>query len=147
MGEGWWEGTNQRGETGLFPAGYVEPVSAEPDPFSSVPPPIQATTTGQTNAPLNSQPSVDFGDGDWGEDDWDDDDSQASNSQSNLDYYPQSSGGHMSTVPISQLPPITVSGLPSQNSRNSKTVPQKFQQVLHFCKVWRRRLHIRKSRH
>lgn len=24
VGEGWWEGTNSRGEAGLFPAAYVE---------------------------------------------------------------------------------------------------------------------------
>ena len=24
VGEGWWEGTNTRGETGLFPEAYVE---------------------------------------------------------------------------------------------------------------------------
>lgn len=24
VGEGWWEGTNQSGQTGLFPAAYVE---------------------------------------------------------------------------------------------------------------------------
>ena len=24
VGEGWWEGTNQQGQTGLFPAAYVE---------------------------------------------------------------------------------------------------------------------------
>lgn len=24
VGEGWWEGTNAKGETGLFPAAYVE---------------------------------------------------------------------------------------------------------------------------
>lgn len=24
IGEGWWEGTDQRGNTGLFPAAYVE---------------------------------------------------------------------------------------------------------------------------
>lgn len=24
IGEGWWEGTDQRGKTGLFPAAYVE---------------------------------------------------------------------------------------------------------------------------
>ena len=24
VGEGWWEGTNQRGESGLFPEAYVE---------------------------------------------------------------------------------------------------------------------------
>jgi sorting nexin-9/18/33 len=27
VGEGWWEGTNQKGQTGLFPAAYVEVVT------------------------------------------------------------------------------------------------------------------------
>ncbi|KAI8040732.1 hypothetical protein M5D96_006675 [Drosophila gunungcola] len=55
VGEGWWEGKNARGQVGLFPAAYVEVMSAAeaqklsasgatsvpqvPDPFASSPPP------------------------------------------------------------------------------------------------------------
>jgi sorting nexin-9/18/33 len=31
VGEGWWEGTNDRGERGLFPASYVEEIIEKPD--------------------------------------------------------------------------------------------------------------------
>lgn len=27
VGEGWWEGNNQRGESGIFPAAYVEVIA------------------------------------------------------------------------------------------------------------------------
>ena len=34
VGEGWWEGTNEAGETGLFPAAYVKVSSSTGrDPF------------------------------------------------------------------------------------------------------------------
>ncbi|KAL1475428.1 hypothetical protein MTO96_019634 [Rhipicephalus appendiculatus] len=59
VGEGWCEGTNSRGETGLFPEDYVEILPAGP------PTSISATTT--------SAAQYDNGD-DW-DDDWDDDDS------------------------------------------------------------------------
>lgn len=55
VGEGWWEGKNARGQIGLFPAAYVEVLSAAeaqklnssgaaavpqvPDPFATSPPP------------------------------------------------------------------------------------------------------------
>ncbi|KAH8259594.1 hypothetical protein KR026_007062 [Drosophila bipectinata] len=55
VGEGWWEGKNARGQVGLFPAAYVEVLSAAeaqklnssgaaavpqvPDPFATSPPP------------------------------------------------------------------------------------------------------------
>ena len=128
VGEGWWEGTNQTGQTGLFPAGYVQPISEDNssgDPFDA---PIQ-----QTIASSPTQQTNDFGDGDWGEDDWDDDDSQASNSQSTYDYYP--SGGQVmsSTTPVSQLPPITISGVPSKPSQ-PQTVRKSFNRFSTFVK-------------
>lgn len=38
VGDGWWEGTNARGERGLFPAAYVEALPA----FENKPPPPPA---------------------------------------------------------------------------------------------------------
>ncbi|XP_023225261.1 sorting nexin lst-4-like [Centruroides sculpturatus] len=78
VGEGWWEGTNSKGECGLFPAGYVEVIS---NPPPSVPPPplppsyIQDNQQNtqqsfQTDANQQSYEPVD----DW-DDDWDDDES------------------------------------------------------------------------
>ncbi|KAJ3315811.1 hypothetical protein HDV04_000018 [Boothiomyces sp. JEL0838] len=51
--EGWWQGTNSHGQTGLFPANYVEVTQAAPQPVSlpprepehvpaPAPPPVQA---------------------------------------------------------------------------------------------------------
>lgn len=37
VGEGWWEGTNSQGKTGLFPEAYVE-IYKETQPPSLVPP-------------------------------------------------------------------------------------------------------------
>lgn len=75
VGDGWWEGTNSRGETGLFPEGYVEPLTGgSSNNHSSTP----GASDGQN-------PGFDptGGDADWGEDDWDDDDSQTSNADTN----------------------------------------------------------------
>ncbi|KAI1301401.1 Sorting nexin lst-4 [Halotydeus destructor] len=65
VGEGWWEGSNERGETGLFPEGYVEAIS-DSTPVSAPP----STVTQATSQP--SQAGYDASaDGDWGDDDWD----------------------------------------------------------------------------
>lgn len=80
VGEGWWEGTNSQGQTGLFPEAYVEiykevavPIPPPPiappilNPIPSQPPPqIQAPRYDQSNDDYNENPE------DW-EDDWDDD--------------------------------------------------------------------------
>ena len=73
VGEGWWEGTNSQGQTGLFPEAYVEihkdvPVTQPPPvPPVSYPPPV-------TQAPRYDQSTDEWNDGpdDW-EDDWDED--------------------------------------------------------------------------
>ncbi|CAG2107737.1 unnamed protein product [Medioppia subpectinata] len=124
VGEGWWEGTNQRGQTGLFPAGYVEPMVTPTEPEAPAP-----------QAMPNSQSAYDFGDGDWGEDDWDDDDdSQASNSQSNYDYSPTAHTSN-ATTPSSQMPPIThVSGVPKPSQPQQQTVRKSFNRFSTFVK-------------
>lgn len=71
VGDGWWEGTNSRGQSGLFPEGYVETIGS---PVSQQ----------DTQSPVYDG----TGDNDW-DDDWDDDDSQASN---NTEFYQQQAG-------------------------------------------------------
>lgn len=89
VGEGWWEGTNARGQRGLFPAAYVEvlPISAGPPkmpppplkPAAAVPVVQQQQQHQQMSTPAQGprydQTADDWGeqqDGDW-DDDWDDD--------------------------------------------------------------------------
>lgn len=85
VGEGWWEGTNSRGERGLFPAAYVEILSDVPAPppqqTKSVPPPLTAAPIFQQPTSSSSITPPQSGDrydraadefDDW-EDDWDND--------------------------------------------------------------------------
>lgn len=77
VGEGWWEGQTASGQTGLFPAAYVQEVSASQPP-AMPPPPLpdvysnddwgdNVTSPNYANTPQ----SYDAGD-DW-DDEWDDD--------------------------------------------------------------------------
>lgn len=74
VGEGWWEGTNSRGQTGLFPAAYVEEVA---DPIANSSNGMQATAPIVPPQPASArydQTADDWNDqqDDW-EDDWDED--------------------------------------------------------------------------
>lgn len=76
VGEGWWEGKNAAGQTGLFPAGYVEVMSATEvaQQFNggsghATAPPIAASTSNQQRY---DQTADDYNDGDEWEDDSDD---------------------------------------------------------------------------
>nr|XP_045611627.1 sorting nexin lst-4-like isoform X2 [Procambarus clarkii] len=104
VGEGWWEGSNSQGQAGLFPAAYVEEVTATaPPPMPPPPLPTEyanvggesggdnfntqqdhTTSTGfNANAqkrPVSQQMSYD--NDDW-DDDWDDDDSEPGNNYLN----------------------------------------------------------------
>lgn len=91
VGEGWWEGTNARGQRGLFPAAYVEVLPNNPGPPKMPPPPLVPAATKQQQPlqqqqqqPLQQQqqqqqppqgPRYDQTADDWGEqqDDWEDD--------------------------------------------------------------------------
>lgn len=86
VGEGWWEGLNSRGQSGLFPAGYVELISG-----INVAQPQQADFA-----------NFDAADADWGDDDWDDDDSQASTNAG--DTYQHNNQHHFNVAPQTTLP-------------------------------------------
>lgn len=79
VGEGWCEGVNSRGETGLFPEDYVEILPAGPPPPSVPPPPLPPKyETGQSaisNTATTTSSSAQYDNGDDWDDDWDDDDS------------------------------------------------------------------------
>lgn len=67
VGEGWWEGKNGKGEVGLFPAAYVEVMSA-----SEVLKHNQTQSADNGNAANRyDQTADDYNDGDDWEDDWD----------------------------------------------------------------------------
>lgn len=80
IGEGWWEGRNAKGETGLFPAAYVKKLSSEDSGPSLHPPPPPrydeaaddwGTSQFSAGGDNNCQRSTSHDDG-W-DDDWDDD--------------------------------------------------------------------------
>lgn len=68
VGEGWWEGTNVQGQTGLFPAAYVEELASGPP---SMPAPVLPPTKAQDDW---GDPAQTQEDADGWDDDWDDDD-------------------------------------------------------------------------
>jgi len=92
VGEGWWEGVNQAGQTGLFPAAYVEEVKGSQPPALPPPPLPEAFTDPaqqwsaerdtwgsqgdqhqqQQQQQLNSQQQS-YEAGDYWDDEWDDD--------------------------------------------------------------------------
>lgn len=89
VGEGWCEGINSRGETGLFPEDYVEMLPAGAPPPSMPPPPLPAKyDAGPPAVSAPQAPQYDNGD-DW-DDDWDDDDSNQG--AQDMQQHPQLSG-------------------------------------------------------
>lgn len=68
VGEGWWEGLNSRGVSGLFPEAYVEKISSGPP---AIPAPVLPPQAPWTSAPANQYSSQE--NEDW-DDDWDNDD-------------------------------------------------------------------------
>lgn len=84
IGEGWWEGTNERGERGLFPASYVEPFEENKGTSSSN---IYQNPSNLLNSSQQANPAASRGpvagggqhhdateEPDWPDEDWDDDD-------------------------------------------------------------------------
>lgn len=108
VGEGWWEGTNTRGETGLFPEAYVEiyketqppamappinPMLIQPEPYQQNLPPPPQDRYDQTAEEYNDAQD------EW-EDDWDDDNdtysevgpaAPAANNKTTQNYFQQQS--------------------------------------------------------
>lgn len=92
VGEGWWEGTNQRGETGLFPAEYVEVISSPPSEVPCIPSGLEASVATDslsymTHQKLESEP-VD----EW-DDEWDDNESTISSQPESQGQCSQSGSG------------------------------------------------------
>lgn len=79
VGEGWWEGTNSKGQTGLFPEAYVE-LYKEPSAASVAAAAVTAPATNNTASsfsqpPTGQAPRYDQSTEEWSEaqDDWEDD--------------------------------------------------------------------------
>lgn len=71
VGEGWWEGSNSRGQTGLFPEAYVEVVK---ETFSPVVSPTSLVSN--SSPPTQQAPRYDQSADDWSQEhqeDWEDD--------------------------------------------------------------------------
>lgn len=73
VGEGWWEGTNSKGETGLFPEAYVEDYDAVEDDSSGAPPaaappplPPDYGSSGGWNNPSSAVAAPPPANDDWG---------------------------------------------------------------------------------
>lgn len=77
VGEGWWEGTNQRGQTGLFPEAYVEIYKEQPTIAAVAAPPVVNTNSNVAAASAGGAgPRYDATspeDGSEQQEDWDDD--------------------------------------------------------------------------
>ena len=140
VGEGWWEGVNNRGESGLFPAGYVEIVPkfissslAQSTSSSNVPTSPPLPSFPPPPAPAGTDP-YDAGDADWGDDDWDDDDdSQTSTTAGDnapSGSYPHTSG---SSQPYNNF---VISGdrLGERKASQSAPVQKSFNRFSYFVK-------------
>ncbi|XP_068142637.1 LOW QUALITY PROTEIN: sorting nexin lst-4 [Drosophila tropicalis] len=74
VGEGWWEGKNSRGQIGLFPAAYVEVMSAaEAQRHNATNNSISTPAVDSNSAPRYDQTADDDGSNWDDEDDWSDD--------------------------------------------------------------------------
>ncbi|XP_019894079.1 sorting nexin-33 isoform X2 [Musca domestica] len=74
VGEGWWEGKNKNtGSVGLFPAAYVEVMSAVEAKHHQQPHVSQSVSDSHHNTGRYDSTADDYNDGDDWEDDWDDD--------------------------------------------------------------------------
>ncbi|GAB6022417.1 hypothetical protein CHUAL_006534 [Chamberlinius hualienensis] len=85
VGEGWWEGQNRAGKTGLFPAAYVETLSTAPP--SMPPPPLPAGyDRGEDHQLSSSYPTTPQAQSDDWDDDWDDDDDSPAEQEQQTNY-------------------------------------------------------------
>lgn len=90
VGEGWWEGKNSRGEIGLFPAAYVEVMSAA-ETYPQQGSADKSNSGGRYDATADEYNNED----DW-EDDWDDDNDTYS------EIGPSNSSSRVQAVPLTQ---------------------------------------------
>ncbi|XP_073838397.1 sorting nexin 33-like protein SH3PX1 isoform X2 [Musca autumnalis] len=94
VGEGWWEGKHTKtGCVGLFPAAYVEVMSAAEGKEHQQPQVAQSISDSHHNAARYDSAPDDYNEGDDWEDDWDDDDT----------YSAIGPGGINSKIPEKQL--------------------------------------------
>lgn len=110
VGEGWWEGTNAKGQTGLFPEAYVQ-IYKEPA-FAPPPPPAQ-------QAPRYDQSPDDIDQDDW-DDDWDDDNETYSEiGPPNNQQVRQSASQHQINSYMNVLPPPPADDTVSMSSTSA----------------------------
>lgn len=70
VGEGWWEGVNQLGQSGLFPAAYVEEIKSSHPP-SMPPPPLPEAFTPEQDGNQQSTDTTNYESVDYWDDEWD----------------------------------------------------------------------------
>jgi sorting nexin-9/18/33 len=70
IGEGWWEGTSCRGETGLFPEAYVEEIFEGSAPPPMAPPPLPQVQDYNAPAPSQNTLGATSPMDDWAADPW-----------------------------------------------------------------------------
>lgn len=121
VGDGWCEGFNSMGQSGLFPAAYVQ---------------IIEPTGATTSATVSSLSSVQQSSGDYWDDDWDDDSEvgqtpaynpqQQSQQYSNLDDISGPISNNFISPPAAHalpaLPEKTVSNVPKKNNKFSTLI-------------------------
>lgn len=136
VGEGWYEGSNARGEVGLFPAGYVEEEVAPNRPTSGTfqSPANQFSNNQQFTAqqgifatqtsnygvsPSNQdQNNTEYYEGDAWDDDWSDDESQTASDYTNQAV---SNSYYHTNIPTHSMSLSTLNA--SNTNTNNKSVP------------------------
>lgn len=124
VGEGWWEGLNSQGVSGLFPEAYVERVNAGPP---AMPPPVLPPTWDSSS---NEMPAAATGgryanqdSEDW-DDDWDNDDTY-SEIQNNVPNIQRVEPNHNLVLPHRQQEGDTISEENFGGPDNKGTVSKK----------------------
>lgn len=133
VGDGWWEGRNARGEIGLFPAAYVEVMSATEVNQHQHQNAKQLMTEDYSTANRYDKTVDEYNDGDDWDDDWDDDNDTyseigpAQNStkfptnlaaQSTTNYDNQ----YMNALPVDDMHLSSMVPAANHNSNNSTTL-------------------------
>lgn len=83
VGEGWWEGLNSRGQSGLFPEAYVEKIESGPPNIPPPAPPLQAgwgVPDGKHPYDTPGAPEEDW------DDDWDDDEATPNDNRNSVEH-------------------------------------------------------------